>query len=99
MLTEVSTIFLDLARILPVIGWGKTKTFMVSAVLFALSFLGVRVGWYGALLYRAEYLKVDDDWLSLGKIGRWAARALFGLQCWWVGEIVAKAGEILGKKK
>lgn len=99
MLTELSTVFLDLARILPVVGLGKSPAFLASGVAFAVSFIGVRVVWYGIRLVRADYLGVDPDWKALGRLGKWIARGLFGLQVWWVGEIAEKAIEIFGKKK
>ncbi|KAI9009179.1 TLC domain-containing protein [Hyaloraphidium curvatum] len=97
MLTEVSTIFLDLARVLPVLGMEKTPAFVLSAAGFAASFLWVRVGWFGALIWRADLGAGDPDWPGLGVLGRTAARALFALQVWWTGEIWKKAAELMGK--
>lgn len=98
MLTEFSTIFLDLARVLPVAGLGKTKGFLASAVLFAVSFVGVRIVWFGKLLWDAHSGR-DKDWDQLPEVAKWVARGLFGMQVWWTGEILKKAGEVFGWKK
>ncbi len=94
LLLEVSTIFLNVCKLFDAAGVTlENKAYLAFTVFFGLTFISIRVLWFGIRLYKADILHQDAEWLAMS--GKWPVRLLFLLQVVWLKPLVDKSLDLI----